>query len=128
MATAGESTTHASSTGQAQTGAAWLDTHFESNRTEYEMQVRAVGIQSGWRVLVAGCGSGSFLPWLADLVGPTGYVAALDLAPDNIAVVEARLADWRLGTPVAAQSGSVLSLPYPDASIESPVVCKKPRH
>lgn len=119
MATAGDSTIHASSTGQANTGAAWLDAHFEANRAEYEMQVRAVGIQPGWRILDAGCGSGSFLPWLADLVGSTGHIAALDLAPDNIAVVEARLADWRLATPVETQVGSVLDLPYPDASFDA---------
>ncbi|MDQ6832370.1 MAG: methyltransferase domain-containing protein [Chloroflexota bacterium] len=111
--------THASSTGQNMTGSAWLDVHFEVNRVEYEAQVRAVGIQPGWRVLDAGCGSGSFLPWLADLVGPTGQLAALDLAPDNIAVVEVRLAEWHLTTPIEARVGSVLTLPYPDANFDA---------
>ena len=116
---AGTPNAHASSTGQTMTGAGWLDAHFEANRPEYEAQVRAVGIQPGWRVLDAGCGAGNFLPWLADLVGPGGSIAALDLAPDNIAVVEARLADWRLPTPVEARVGSVTALPYADDAFDA---------
>lgn len=111
--------THAASTGQEQTGGAWLDRHFDANRPEYEAQVRAVGIRPGWRVLDAGCGCGSFLPWLAELVGPAGRVAALDLAPDNVALVEGRLAGWHLPCPVEARAGSVLALPYPDDSFDA---------
>lgn len=110
---------HASSTGQAYTGAAWLDTHFEAYRPEYEAQLRAVGIRSGWRVLDAGAGSGSYLPLLADLVGPTGRIAAFDLAPDNVARIAAQLADQPLTAPVETQVGSLLALPYPDASFDA---------
>jgi hypothetical protein len=63
---------HASSTGQAMTDGAWLDVHFVTARPEYEAQLRAVGIRPGWRVLDAACGSGAFLPWLAELVGRPG--------------------------------------------------------
>ena len=119
MSSAAVAPRHASSTGQAMTGVGWLDVHFESFRPEYEAQLRAVGIQSGWRVLDAACGSGSFLPWLAELVGPTGRLAALDLAPDNVAATEGRLAGWGLPCPVAMQVGTVLDLPYPDASFDA---------
>lgn len=110
---------HASSTGQALTGAAWLDDHFEANRPEYEAQLRAVGIQPGWRVLDAACGSGSFLPLLATLVGPTGRLAALDLAPDNVTVVEQRVAASALPCPVEARAGTVLELPYADDTFDA---------
>lgn len=113
------SATHASSTGQGFTEGAWLDVHFEAARPEYEAQLRAVGIQPGWRVLDAACGSGAFLPWLAELVGPGGGLAALDLAPDNAALVERRAAEWALPCPVEARVGTVLSLPYPDASFDA---------
>jgi arsenite methyltransferase len=46
--------------------------------------IRSVGIKPGWRVLDAGCGGGSFLPLLAELVGKDGNVSALDPAPENI--------------------------------------------
>jgi arsenite methyltransferase len=116
---AGTPNMHASATGQALTSAAWLDDHFEASRPEYESQLRAVGIQPGWRVLDAACGSGSFLPWLAALVGPTGRLAALDLAPDNVAVVEQRVAESTLPCPVEARAGTVLDLPYADDSFDA---------
>jgi SAM-dependent methyltransferase len=109
----------ASSTGQAFSAGHWLDLHFEVSRPEYEAQLRAVGILPGWRVLDAACGSGSFLPWLADLVGPTGSLAALDLAPDNVALVERRMDGWALPCPVEARVGTVLALPYPDAAFDA---------
>ncbi len=106
--------THLTSTGHTLATSDWLDIHFESSRPEYAAQLRAVGIQPGWRVLDAACGSGSFLPWLAELVGPSGHLAALDLAPENIASVEGRLTAWELDIPVATTVGTLFALPYPD--------------
>ncbi len=93
--------------------------HFETARPEYEAQLRAVGIQPGWRVLDAACGSGSFLPWLAELVGPDGSLAALDLAPENVTLVERRIAEWGLPCPLEARAGTVLNLPYADDSFDA---------
>ena len=110
---------HASSTGQALTSAAWLDVHFEACRPEYEAMLRSVGLRPGWRVLDAGCGSGSYLPLLAEAVGPAGAIAALDLAPDNVAAVGRRVADWGLATPIEARVGSLLALPYADDAFDA---------
>ena len=109
---------HRSSTGQALTEAEWLDAHFEAARPEYEAMLRAVPIQPGWRALDAGCGSGSYLPLLAELLGAGGRIAAVDLAPENIALVERRLAAWRLPLPVTLHAGGLIALPYPDASFD----------
>ncbi len=62
---------------------------------------------------------GSFLPWLAELVGPSGALTALDLARDNVALVERRMQGWDLPCPVEVQAGTVLALPYPDASFDA---------
>jgi arsenite methyltransferase len=110
---------YASSTGQLMTDAGWLDAHFETCRPEYEAMLRSVGIQPGWHILDAGSGSGSFLPLLSELAGPSGRIAALDLAPDNVATVERRVAAWDLPTPVEARVGSVLALPYDDAGFDA---------
>jgi arsenite methyltransferase len=110
---------HASSQGQSMAAAGWLDVHFEAMRPEYEAMLRSVGLQPGWHVLDAGCGGGSFLPLLAGAVGPAGRVAALDLAPENIATVQARLDGWALPCPVDARVGSVLALPYPDRHFDA---------
>ena len=61
-----ESSTHASSTGQALTEAGWLDTHFEAYRLKYEAMLPWVGVEPNWRVLDAG--GGSYLPLLTELV------------------------------------------------------------
>jgi len=106
--------THASSTGQLMSGAAWLDVHFEACRPEYEASLRSVGIQPGWRVLDAGCGSGSYLPLLAELVEPTGALIALDLAEDNVATVLDRASSWHRLCPIEARVGNVTALPLPD--------------
>ena len=104
----------ASSQGHALAGAEWLDVHFEASRPQYEDMLGSVGLRPGWRVLDAACGSGSYLPLIARAVGPTGQITALDLAPENIAVVAARLGGWALPCPVATQVGSLLALPFPD--------------
>lgn len=112
-------TIQSSSTGQFGTGAAWLDVHFEACRPEYEAMLRSVGIQPGWRVLDAGCGGGAFLALLAALVGPTGAIASLDVAPDNVATIEQLAADWNLATPIEARLGSLLALPYEDDAFDA---------
>ncbi len=101
------------SIGHIMSGADWLDVHFEAARHEYEAQLRAVGIQPGWHMLDAASGSGSYLPWMAELVGSRGQLSALDLAPDNVARIERRLPGWQLKCPVEARVGSVVDLPYP---------------
>lgn len=97
----------------------WLDVHFEACRPEYEAMLRMVGVQSGWRVLDAGCGSGSFLPLLAELVGPNGGLVALDTAPANIAALERRLEVSPLGCSVALEVGSLEGMPFADATFDA---------
>lgn len=109
---------HRLSSGQVLADAGWLDTHFEAAWPEYAAMLRAVPIEPGWRALDAGCGSGSYLPLLAELVGDRGRLAALDLAPENIEVVQQRLAAWRLDRRVGACVGSLAALPYPDGSFD----------
>lgn len=109
----------ASSTGQPMTASAGLDAHFAMARAEYEAMCRSVGIQPGWHVLDAGCGPGGFLPIIADLVGPGGSIAAIDLAPENAALAEARARAWQLSCPVEVRVGTVTALPYPDDTFDA---------
>ena len=110
---------NASSTGQEATDATWLAGHFESFRPEYERCVQMVDLEAGWHVLDAGCGSGSFLPLLAEAIGAEGRLSAIDLAPDNVEVVQRRLASWNLPCPVEIQQASILSLPFEDDSFDA---------
>src|SRR5689334_18733361 len=119
MAGMSKGITLASSTGQEATEAGFLDTHFEACRPAYEAMVRSVGIRSGWRVLDAACGSGSFLPLLAELVGPGGSLAAFDLAPDNVAHAQRLVAGWAGTCPVEVRQASLIALPYADDTFDA---------
>lgn len=109
---------HTSSTGHAMATGDWLDLHFETNRPEYEAILRSVGFQPGAHILDAGCGGGPFLPLLAAIVGAAGRITALDLAPENIAAVEARIAAGGLPCPVETRIGGLTPLPYPDHAFD----------
>lgn len=108
-----------SSRGHATWDVGWLDAHFEACRPEYEAMLRSVGIQPGWRVLDAGCGGGSYLPLMAELVGATGSVVALDLEAENVTAVAERVAAWDFPCPVETHIGGVLALPFPDDSLDA---------
>jgi SAM-dependent methyltransferase len=105
---------NSTSTGHELSEARWLDTHFESARPEYEGALRRAGVKSGGAVLDAGCGNGGFLPILCELVGREGSVTALDLAPENVAFVEARIRAGALPTSLRTSVGSLLALPFPN--------------
>lgn len=57
--------------------------------------------------------------FLADLVDPTGRLKTLDLAPDNSAVVWARLEQRAIGCPVDTPVGSILDLPFADKNFDA---------
>lgn len=102
------------STGHELSTGTYLDSHFEAMKPEYEAMIRSVGIQSGWTALDAGCGSGSFLPLLAELVGSTGHICAYDLAPENIEIVEALIGNRPFPCAIETRVGNLTSLPYAD--------------
>lgn len=96
-----------------------LQLHYRAKQAEYEATLRSVGVRQGWRVLDAGCGIGSFLPLMAELVGKDGFIAAMDLAPENIEYVEYLIAERRFACPIEPRIGNVLSLPYSDNTFDS---------
>ena len=104
-----------SSTGLSFTEATIVDAHFEACRPTYLELLDRVGLRRGWRVLDAGCGSGSFLPRLADLVGPEGEVTGIDLAGENVELAAAR----STVCPLRTDQGDLRRLPYPDASFDA---------
>ena len=53
------------------------------------------GIGPGMRVLDVGSGAGDVALLAADLVGPTGEVVGIEVAPETIAVAEQRVARGR---------------------------------
>jgi len=120
MTTVGrDETTLSSSTGHIFAATTWLDAHFLAMQPEYEEMLRWVGIHPNWHVLDAACGTGSFLPLMTELVGPGGKVSALDLAPENVSVVEERARADSWPAPVAARVGNILELPYENQTFDA---------
>ncbi len=70
--------------GHAGAEAAWLDAHFGACAPEYRAMLEWAGIRPGDHVLDLGCGSGAFLPWIAELTGKNGRVTAIDLSIENL--------------------------------------------
>jgi ubiquinone/menaquinone biosynthesis C-methylase UbiE len=93
-----------------------VDAHHEACRGTFRTLLDEVGIRPGWRVLDAGCGTGAFLPRLAELVGPAGRVTAVDLAAENVALARDRAAG--LGT-VTVGAGDLLDLPFPAGGLDA---------
>lgn len=102
------STGHNFSTGE------WLDLHYEAAKPEYESMIELVGIKSGWHVLDAGCGNGRFIDLIDKRVGSKGRISALDLALENIKLVNKRIASSAFSSKVTACVGDVTSLPFKD--------------
>lgn len=107
------------STGHALSAAAWLDAHYLAGQPEYEAVLRSAGFQAGWRVLDAGCGGGSYLPLLSELLGPDGRLSAVDLAPENVARVEALIGSGRLPCQTDVRIADVTRLPFDDGSCDA---------
>ncbi|MEZ4571020.1 MAG: methyltransferase domain-containing protein [Thermomicrobiales bacterium] len=109
----------APSTGFVNTGSEWLDVHFEAMRPEYQRAVNLVPFQPSWHILDAGCGAGSFIPLLAERVGPDGRLTAIDLDPDSIETARNKFSTSPPAAPVEFQVANLNDLPFPDNHVDA---------
>lgn len=72
-------------------------------------------VAPGDRVLDVACGTGALTRAVADIVGPSGSVAGLDINPGMLAVARQKRPD------IDWHEGSAQSLPFPDASFDAVV-------
>jgi SAM-dependent methyltransferase len=73
-------------------------------------RLTATGIRPGWRCLEIGAGRGSVARWLADQVGETGHVTALDL--------DTSLLHWLERPNVEILEGDVLEIDLPERGFD----------
>jgi ubiquinone/menaquinone biosynthesis C-methylase UbiE len=78
--------------------------------------VRLATIQSGERMLDVACGTGVVTRIAAELVGPTGSVAGLDISPSMLSV--ARSFPQPNGAVIEWYEGTAETLPFADASFD----------
>jgi ubiquinone/menaquinone biosynthesis C-methylase UbiE len=89
------------------TGAPWLVRESRQREEDCEQLLKALDVKPGQIICDMGCGSGFYSLKLADPVGPTGKVIAVDIQSEMLAMLRAemRKADMKnirplLGTPV----------------------------
>ncbi len=80
--------------------------------------VRLAHIQAGQRVLDVACGTGRGTVGLAQAVGPTGRVDALDLTPAMLDQARAKIEPLGLTDRVHFKQGNARELPYPDETFD----------
>jgi ubiquinone/menaquinone biosynthesis C-methylase UbiE len=68
-------------------------------------------IQKGFHVLDYGCGPGSYIIPLADFIGPSGKIYALDIHPLALNMVKKRAAKKHLANVMTIQSDCLTGLP-----------------
>jgi SAM-dependent methyltransferase len=73
-------------------------------------RLRATGLGAGWRCLEVGAGRGSIARWLANQIGPSGEVVALDLDTSLLAGLDEPNVEIRCG--------DVLDIELPEASFD----------
>lgn len=84
----------------------------------HEEAVRLADAQSGQHVLVVACGTGRGMIELAQAVGSTGRVDALDLSDAMIEQARAKTEKLGLNDRVHFKQGNAKDLPYPDNSFD----------
>jgi SAM-dependent methyltransferase len=87
-----------------------------------QIAVRALDLLTlapGERVLELGCGTGVFLPALANAVGSTGQVVGLDHNPGFLEEARQRVAATRASLVVTLEAADAMRLPYPPASFDA---------
>ena len=96
--------------------------------------LREAGIQEGFRVLDFGCGGGSYVPAVSEMVGPSGRVYAVDIHPlavqsvrrlasrRRLANVETILSDCPTGLPNGCVDLALLYDVFHDLAEPAPVL------
>jgi SAM-dependent methyltransferase len=74
-------------------------------------RLRALGVGAGWRCLELGAGAGSVARWMADEVGPTGRVTAVDRDASQLQAL-------REMSHVSVMEDDLTTMSFPDASFD----------
>src|SRR5438477_5415212 len=72
------------------TGAEWLTRESRQREEDCATMLKALNVKPGQTVCDLGCGNGFYTLKLAQLVGPTGKVLAVDIQPEMLEMLRAR--------------------------------------
>jgi SAM-dependent methyltransferase len=85
-------------------------------RAGHRRAVELLGLREGFRLLDVGCGAGHFARDVAPLVGATGRVVGIDLAPELVRAACRRVEG--LSLPVDFSVADACTLPFRDAAFD----------
>jgi ubiquinone/menaquinone biosynthesis C-methylase UbiE len=80
--------------------------------------LRLADIQPGQHVLDVACGTGRGTLGLAQAVGTTGKVAALDISESMLSLARTKVKNLGLDAPVEFKQGNARELPYPEGTFD----------
>jgi SAM-dependent methyltransferase len=86
------------------------------------LMLKRMALRPGHRLLEVGCGPGTDVFDMVELVGPAGRVVGLDASETMIAEARRRARERQAG--VAFEVGDVQALPFPDSTFD---VCRAAR-
>ena len=81
--------------------------------------LRALEVRKGEQVLEVGFGTGNEIVDLAELVGPTGKVAGIDISPGMLAVAQRKLEGKDVPAPLDLRVGDARQLPWGDGTFNA---------
>jgi demethylmenaquinone methyltransferase/2-methoxy-6-polyprenyl-1,4-benzoquinol methylase len=90
-----------------------------SERSTRQAGVQALGLKPGEAVLEIGFGTGNEILDLAELVGPAGKVAGIDISSGMLTVANKKLAAAALKTPVDLKLGDARTLPFASSEFDA---------
>lgn len=74
-------------------GATWLERKGREAEEKPATLIKALGLKPGDKVADIGCGSGYFTRRLAREIGPEGTVYAVDIQPEMLTILDAKMAE-----------------------------------
>lgn len=100
----------------------WRASNYDAG-TEFEAEhhleaIRRANIQEGQRVLEVACGTGRATVDLAEVVGKSGRLDALDLTEAMLDKARAKVENRSLSNRVHFKQGTARELPYPDTTFD----------
>src|SRR4051812_38665309 len=85
---------------------------------ELRAMVGTLPLSEGQAVLDMACGDGVYSPWLAERVGPTGRVVAVDVMPEYLDLARKTAASSPLASIIEFTAAPIESLPFDEATFD----------
>jgi len=99
------------------TGAEWLIRNTREREERCTLMIENLGVEPGMTVCDMGCGNGFYSLWLANLVGPTGTVLAVDIQTEMLRLLQAR-AEERSITNIKPVLGTLMDPNLPEGEVD----------